>query len=70
NEYTLQRIKETNSKPVSIDGRIYPSISYASRELGVNTTTVSYRINSGSNRFKDWVYVDKEMPNDYRKRAD
>ncbi|WP_416045908.1 GIY-YIG nuclease family protein [Priestia megaterium] len=68
-KYTLQRIKEANSKPINIDGTTYPSISYASEVLGVNVTTICYRLNSNSNRFKSWVYVDKEMPNDYRNHA-
>lgn len=69
NEYTLQRIKEANSKPISIDGVKYPSLSYASKILNVKATTVNYRLKSNSEQFKNWVYVDKEMPNDYRKHA-
>lgn len=69
NEYTLQRIKEANSKPVSIDGVVYPSLTQASKVLNIKVGSVAYRINSKSEQFKNWVYVDKEMPNDYRKHA-
>jgi group I intron endonuclease len=69
NELTIRRIKEANSKPISVDGVQYGSLTEASAALGVNVTTVAYRLNSDSLRFKGWVYVDKEMPNDYRNHA-
>lgn len=67
--YTLQRIKEANSKPVIIDGTRYESLTQASRTLNVKQSTVSFRLNSESERFRTWVYVDRGMPNDYRNHA-
>jgi group I intron endonuclease len=69
NDYTLQRIKEANSKPISIDGVIYKSLTQASKVFNVTVSTISNRIKSNSDQFKNWVFVDKEMPNDYRKHA-
>ncbi|BAU27807.1 group I intron endonuclease [Aneurinibacillus soli] len=41
---------------VRIEGREYISISEASRALGVDRKTVSYRIHSKSQRFKEYQY--------------
>lgn len=53
----IQAVKKANSKPISIEGVEYPSIAEASKALGVNGTTIGYRLNSESERFKEWYYV-------------
>lgn len=57
NELTINRIKEANSKPINIEGVTYSSLTEASEILGIGVTTVSYRLNSESDRFKDWKYA-------------
>jgi len=56
-EYTIQRTKEANSKPVMIEGIRYCSSTEAGMLLGLGITTVSYRLNSKSDRFKEWKYA-------------
>lgn len=68
-ELTITRIKEANSKRVRIFGVEYPSASEASRILGIVKSTVYYRLNAESENYRDWVYIDEEMPNDYRNHA-
>ncbi|BDD79410.1 hypothetical protein [Burkholderia phage FLC8] len=50
---------EKNSKPVSIDGVVYPSFAKASEATGINRATIKFRINSSSEKFKGYFYVDK-----------
>ena len=61
-DYTLQRIKEVNSKKVRVEGVVYASLTEASKALNIGITTISYRLRSKT--FKDWEYVSEEMPND------
>lgn len=56
-ELTIRRIKEANSKKISINGVHYNSLSEASEKLDVGVTTISYRLNSNSERFKEWKYL-------------
>lgn len=56
----IDAVKKANSKSVSIEGVVYSSISEASKKLGIGGTTISYRINAQTDRFKDWVYVDNK----------
>ncbi|MFK7678638.1 GIY-YIG nuclease family protein [Bacillus sp. Wb] len=53
----IKRVKEANSKPVTIDGIKYSSAIEASRTLNVKPTTVNYRIQSKSSRFENWNYA-------------
>jgi group I intron endonuclease len=55
NDYTIKRIKEANSKKVIINNMVYDSLTQASKELGLGTTTISYRLNAKS--FTDWKYA-------------
>lgn len=48
------------SKPVSINGRIYPSASEAVRQIQPKITNIGYRLTSKSKKFKDWFYVDEK----------
>lgn len=55
-EHMIRRVKEANSKSIFIEGKTYNSITEASHELGIGITTVSYRLNSVSERFREWKY--------------
>ncbi|MCG7383360.1 hypothetical protein MH144_11950 [Paenibacillus sp. ACRRY] len=68
-ERMIASVKEANSKKVSINGIIYGSLTEASAALGVKISTVSYRLKAESDKYKTWIYVDEEMPNDYRNHA-
>jgi len=56
-EKMIRRVKEANSKPVIVEGVLYTSSVEVSKATGVKTTTVNYRLNSESPRFKDWNYA-------------
>jgi group I intron endonuclease len=45
------------AKRVSVNGKIYECIKYVSVELSLKHNTVIYRLNSKSERFKDWFYL-------------
>ena len=45
-------------KPIIINNIQYCSTVLASRVLGINTTTICYRLNSISNKFKNYNYSD------------
>jgi len=68
-ERMIASVKEANSKKVSINGIVYGSLTEASAALGVKISTVSYRLKAESDKYKTWIYVDEEMPNDYRNHA-
>lgn len=53
----IENVKKANSKPVSIEGVEYKSSAEASKFLGIGETTVNYRINATSNKFKEWKYI-------------
>ncbi len=66
---TRQRLSEihkgripANIKKVLINGIVYPSLTEAGRQLGVNTTVVLFRIKSKNLKFLEWKWF--EMPND------
>ena len=54
--YTIQRIKEANSKPVLIEGVIFNSAREAARQLGIPSGTVFSRLRSKN--YKDWVKIE------------
>ncbi|MDR9852932.1 GIY-YIG nuclease family protein [Paenibacillus sp. VCA1] len=68
-DFIITRIKEANSKRIRIEGNQYASTTEASKILGVGISTIHYRLNAKSDKYRDWVYVDEEMPNDYRNHA-
>jgi len=56
-EKMISRVKEANSKPVVVEGVLYPSSVEVSKATGIKTTTINYRLQSKSPRFKDWNYA-------------
>lgn len=50
-------------RAVSINGVTYPSVTEASRTIGVVPATILFRIKSNNPKFKDYFYV-TAMPND------
>ncbi len=56
-DYMIQKTREANSKPIIIEGITYSSLTEASEKLGIGNTTISYRLNSNSDRFKEWKYI-------------
>lgn len=50
--------KNPRARKVSIEGKIYDCIQDAVNELGVKHTTIQYRLNATSERFRDWFYLD------------
>lgn len=52
----IDRVKEVNSKRVSIEGTEYPSVAEAIRMLGLNPSTAYFRVKSDS--FPEWFYID------------
>lgn len=48
------------SKPVSINGTVYPSASEAVRQIEPKISNIGYRLASKSEKFKDWFYVDEK----------
>ena len=65
---TKQKIKEKNkgSLPpnivkISIDGNIYISMTEASRQLNIPTTTILWRLNSTNPKFDNYKYVNKDI---------
>lgn len=55
-EKMIASVKESNSKKVSIEGVIYPSVAEAVRVLGINSSTAYNRVKSKS--FPEYYYVD------------
>lgn len=53
----IDRVKEVNSKKVSVNGVIYSSMTAAAKAFGVCVSTVSNRSKSSS--FPEWCFVDK-----------
>jgi group I intron endonuclease len=49
--------KNPTARKVSIKGKIYECIMDAAKEFKMRHNTVFYRINSNSERFKDWFYI-------------
>jgi group I intron endonuclease len=59
-EKMINRVKEANSKSVSIEGVIYPSVAEAVRTLGIGRSKAYQRVRSKN--FPDWFYVnDKSL---------
>lgn len=65
-EKMINSVKKANSRKVSIDGVVYNSQREASKALGINTTTLSYRLDSDN--FPTYIRLDpkkkKEPPKD------
>jgi hypothetical protein len=49
-----------NAKAVSIEGVVYPSANEAARQLGLIQATVSKRVRSTKEEWKDWFFVDEK----------
>ena len=49
-----------SSKPCSINGQKFVSCSAASKALDMKSSTVSKRLKSKTERFKDWYYLDED----------
>lgn len=67
-EETIQKIKEKskgrlppNTIKISIDGKIYISISEAARQLNLVAPTVLWRLNSKNPKFENYKYVDQDI---------
>jgi group I intron endonuclease len=63
-EETKQKIREKNlgnispnSIEISVDGNIYISITEASRQLNIPTSTVLWRLKSNNTKFSNYKYV-------------
>ncbi len=56
----IDAVKKANSKRVLIEGKIYNSLTEASKELGMKINTVSYRLKSKT--YSDWMYDDNKSP--------
>jgi group I intron endonuclease len=52
-----------NTRPVSVNGVAYASVTEAAKALGCVPATVLNRINNRREKFKDYVFL-SEMPND------
>lgn len=57
-EAARKALVEKKSKSVIIDGVVFSSISEAGRHYGVPPATIFYRLNSTSDKFKTWMYVE------------
>lgn len=53
----LKAVKIANSKKIEVEGVKYNSIREASEDLGLNQTTICYRLKSKSEKFKKWKYI-------------
>ena len=53
----LAAMKAAVSKPVMVEGVRYPSVSDAARAFGISSSTAKQRIDSKSDRFKDWYLL-------------
>lgn len=42
----IEAVRKANSKEVVVEGKLYPSMTQASRELGIGVTTIAYRLDS------------------------
>jgi len=51
--------KNPNNRPIIINGDIYFSQAEATRILNISGNTIHSRVISMSEKFKDWMYVDK-----------
>jgi len=48
-----------NTKPITIDGVQYNSVTDASRQLGISVPTVAYRVKSKNPKFNEYKSIDK-----------
>lgn len=53
----IRSVKEANSKPIEIDGVRYGSITEASNKLGLNLTTICYRLDTP--KFTNYIRLKK-----------
>lgn len=44
------------AKPVTIEGNNYESLHCAAKALGISKASLTYRVNSGSEQFKEWKH--------------
>lgn len=51
---TKQKLREVNSKPISIDGKIFPNMKEASIEYGVSICQVNRRLNNYNGKTPNW----------------
>jgi transcriptional regulator len=50
-------INRSLGRKVSIEGKVYKSITEASKELNIKDNTINGRLKSISDKFKEWQYV-------------
>lgn len=53
-----RQAKITQLRLVNIDGIVYPGLSYAGRILNISPALLHYRINSKSEKWENYTYVD------------
>lgn len=59
----IDAVKKANSREIEIDGIRYVSTAEASRQLGINGTTIGYRLDSEN--FPTYIRIKgRKMPND------
>lgn len=56
----LEIDKMINTKKVSCLGVVYNSVSEAAKALGINNTTLAWRLRSNNEKFKDYFYIAKQ----------
>jgi hypothetical protein len=65
---TSEEQKKSVSKPVEIDGVVYESATEAANTLNIKKITLIKRINSNSNNFKNYKYInEKKYDIDFKK---
>lgn len=57
-EKMIQSVKDANSKKVMVNGVVYNSVSECADKLGINTTTLCFRLKSEYQA--DYLYLDNE----------
>jgi RNA polymerase sigma factor (sigma-70 family) len=58
NTVTRKSIDKSKGRKVSIEGKIYNRIMDACDELGISQSTVSCRLKTESDKFREWHYID------------
>lgn len=53
-------IVKANSKPVYVEGTVYPSVREVARQLGLPRSTAYNRVYSKSEEYSEWYYVDNK----------
>lgn len=57
-EYRKGKPNVSCSKRVSVEGVTYPSLTQAGRELGILVPTLCYRVNSESDKWCEYFYLE------------